>query len=257
MVWHAHLLNPRDFLEDCIRYGRTPFWNTGLPLATIDTCINNDNLEYNAGDQAPTYFTETTGLPWNSLEDNTQFVLQCTGCSQSMHVPWTTASSLNSWKGPNPGELETGFADPHFMAICKECQVPCDHDALRAQKFRLDCKALLDNNLPMPGTILDLQGLSLAFLLLMYFIYWHHHMPYRCKRMSAECYFVQADPTHQSLGTALTLIRASFPIVFSKLGLLLPFLTFCTHPGVHTGHPRVQSTVSEPRSRLDSMTKPC
>ncbi|KAI4100626.1 MAG: hypothetical protein L6R37_005384 [Teloschistes peruensis] len=158
MVWHAHLLNPRDFLEDCIRYGRTPFWNTGLPLATIDTCINNDNLEYNAGDQAPTYFTETTGLPWNSLEDNTQFVLQCTGCSQSMHVPWTTASSLNSWKGPNPGELETGFADPHFMAICKECQVPCDHDALRAQKFRLDCKALLDNNLPMPGTILDLQG---------------------------------------------------------------------------------------------------
>lgn len=168
MVWHAHLLNPRDFLEDCIRYDRVPFWRTGLPLATIDPCINNDTLEYHPGDRAPTHFLATTGLPWNSLDDNSQLMLRCIGCCRPRHVAWTTASSVESWKGPNPGECETGFADANFATVCKECQVPCDHEALRVYKFRFDCQMLLEKNLPMPGTILNLEGVC-RFSLVAYF----------------------------------------------------------------------------------------
>lgn len=46
MVWHSHMLNPRAFLEDCIRYGKMHFWATEFPLAIINECLSQQNLEY-------------------------------------------------------------------------------------------------------------------------------------------------------------------------------------------------------------------
>ena len=57
------------------------------------------------------------------------------------------------------GETEAnGFADQKFMfPAC--CGVIFDHDLLKTQKFRQDMEALLNNDVPMPGTILDLDGI--------------------------------------------------------------------------------------------------
>ncbi|KAL8728310.1 MAG: hypothetical protein Q9181_005384, partial [Wetmoreana brouardii] len=161
MVWHAHLLNPRDFLEDCIRYDQIRFWNTGLPLAAIDSCINNEDFEYRTGDKARLHFFATTSLPWNSLDDQQQLMLWCPNCARPMHVPWTTLTTEDSWKASASlglGEGGTGFADQYFEYSCGVCHVTINHDVLRAQKFRFDCTLLMDKDLPMPGTILDSKG---------------------------------------------------------------------------------------------------
>ena len=30
MVWHSHMLNPRAYLEDCLRNGQMHMWRTAL-----------------------------------------------------------------------------------------------------------------------------------------------------------------------------------------------------------------------------------
>ena len=66
MVWHAYQLNPRDFLEDCIRHGKMGFWRAGLPWSAIDACISNEMFEFEAPIEAVKNFVGATGLPWNS-----------------------------------------------------------------------------------------------------------------------------------------------------------------------------------------------
>lgn len=158
MVWHAHLLNPRDFLEDCIRYGRIPFWTTGLPLQAINACIDNETFDYRPTYKATDRFVTTTGLPWNDLDDPQDLMLRCPGCSQLIGVPWTTSTTADSWKAPSLGEEGIGFTDRNFIVICASCSVSTDHDSLRVQKFRADCISLLEKNIPMPGTILNSKG---------------------------------------------------------------------------------------------------
>ena len=46
MVWHAYMLNPRCFLEDCFRLGLMDFWMTGLPWALIVSKPSSANSPY-------------------------------------------------------------------------------------------------------------------------------------------------------------------------------------------------------------------
>ena len=157
MVWHAHLLNPRDFLEDCLRHGRTPFWNTGLPLGLIVSCIDNETFEYQPGSMAATRFLAATGYSWNSLEDSQQLLLQCPKCSHEQSVPWTTLDQPDFWRA-HSRETGRGFADTRFVMACASCQATTNHDDFSAHQFRLDCRALLRSQIPMPGTLLNIRG---------------------------------------------------------------------------------------------------
>lgn len=60
MVWHAYMLNPRAYLEDCIRTGRMALWNVAVPWRLVAECIDSETFEYKGADG---YFTELTGLP--------------------------------------------------------------------------------------------------------------------------------------------------------------------------------------------------
>lgn len=63
-------------------------------------------------------------------------------------------------RGKLRGETEAnGFADQKFM-FTAPCRIVFDHDLLKAQKFRQDMEALLTNDVPMPGTILDVDGIN-------------------------------------------------------------------------------------------------
>ena len=165
MVWHAHLLNPRDFLEDCIRYGKLNLWTTGLPWAAIDSCIDNDSFEYSASDQARAKFESLTGLRWDSLNDSHQARLECPCCHRQVHSPWTTCTTIRDWQGSSAGELGHGFTDRDFEIRCPSCSLQLTHDVLRAQKFREDTKALISKDLPMPGTLLSNNGTSYLLFL--------------------------------------------------------------------------------------------
>ena len=166
MVWHAYTLNPRDFLEDCMRSGKMPFWRAGLPLAAINACINNESFEFTASPQARNDFESKTGLAWDSLFDAPEHVLPCPQCRATVTCLWTDLTNDRPWNGNHPGEHGSGFTDKNFVAKCPSCGLYVNHDVLRAQKFRKDVGQLMSHDTPMPGTILSIDGMFSTVLVL-------------------------------------------------------------------------------------------
>lgn len=84
MVWHAFMLDPRDYLEDCLRYGRMGFWATGMPWAAIHSSMDGVHLRSEPGLEAQDFFKSTTGLAWDNVDDAMEKTIACPAC------PWTS-----------------------------------------------------------------------------------------------------------------------------------------------------------------------
>lgn len=158
MVWHAYMLNPRDFLEDCIRLGKMSFWKTGLPWEVVNSCIDHRTFDYSPLPEAAANFNMQTGLQWDSNHDGPSKSLSCPQCQGQVIVPWQI-------ENPQIGSLERpfeycgGFGDKNFKAICNNCRVTITHEKLRVAKFRRDVLRLVTDCIPMPGTILTTNGM--------------------------------------------------------------------------------------------------
>ena len=163
MVWHSYMLNPRIFLEDSIRYGKMKFWRTGLPWVAINSCIDNESLEYSASRTAQGAFERITGQAWDSLNDSPNATVSCPKCRQQLSCPWTT-SEKSPFLPSSGGEMGHGWADNHFQLSCSACDLSIDHEVLRAQNFRKDLQLLLLRDVPMPGTILEVDGRGLSIV---------------------------------------------------------------------------------------------
>jgi hypothetical protein len=164
MVWHSYQLNPRDFLEDCLRYGKLKFWRTGLPWAAINDCLDDKSFHFIASTEAVKRYEEQTGHAWNSLNDPSKASVQCPHCSEVYDVPWTTWDSKSAWLKCGSGnkldgeDIEGGFADDKFK-FETPCAFTINHNLLKTSKFRKDMIALRYCDFPMPGTILSLNGM--------------------------------------------------------------------------------------------------
>ncbi|CAG7921369.1 unnamed protein product [Penicillium olsonii] len=157
MVWHSHSLNPRCFLEDCIRYGKMSTWRTGFPWKVIDSCINNQTMEYTVSEEAQQLFEGKLKFRWNNLDDPPAKDVQCPYCKKVNAVPWTEARFGESVD--NAFRFGDGYADNNFEVQCKGCQHIIDHGRLKVAKFRKDLQATLHQNLPMPGSFTNLYGI--------------------------------------------------------------------------------------------------
>ncbi|KAF2148155.1 hypothetical protein K461DRAFT_283217 [Myriangium duriaei CBS 260.36] len=162
MVWHSFCLNPRRFLSDCVRLGRVDLWRAGMPWKTIADCIDNSDFSFNPSRTAQEVFTANTDLPWSN-QDGPPFVsIRCPRCRMNtLKCHLTTTDSEEYWnEDPSAGANGTGFADSKFNISCT-CGTKIDHDLLRTQRFHDDLLMLLQDHVPMPGTLLDLDGLTL------------------------------------------------------------------------------------------------
>ncbi|KAI9884589.1 MAG: hypothetical protein M1823_003609 [Watsoniomyces obsoletus] len=164
MVWHAYMLNPRDYLEDCMRYGMMRVWGMGMPWAAIDACIENVDFSYHPTEQAQHSFENSTNLSWDNLCDPLTKTLKCPACnSSSFTIPWTSCV-FEKFQSSTNDDLVTlfatgyGYADANFRQTCSGCFVTIDPSRLRVTKFRRDLEDLLEKNYPMPGTVLNLVG---------------------------------------------------------------------------------------------------
>ena len=157
MVWHSHMLNPRDYLEDCIRNGRMSTWKTGFPFEAVNNCINDRTLEYTVSAKSQELFEKQIQLSWDNLHDSPAKSLPCPRCNTLNPVPWTRGGIGESLQ--EAFKESTGYADRSFLATCTRCQGEIDHDRLRVAKFRKDLLALTQDNRPMPGTIFNLNGI--------------------------------------------------------------------------------------------------
>ncbi|KGO77246.1 Protein of unknown function DUF1399 [Penicillium italicum] len=157
MVWHAHSLNPRNFLEDCIRYGKMSTWATGFPWEAIDRCINNHSMEYTVSKQAQQLFEQKLNFKWNNLHDPQTKHVKCPCCGWANAVPWTKACFggivASAYKS------SSGYADYSFEVKCFSCGHTIDHGRLKVAKFRKDLEAALYKDLPMPGSFTNLYGI--------------------------------------------------------------------------------------------------
>jgi hypothetical protein len=155
MVLHSFMLNPRVFLEDCIRDGKMPLWHAGFPWALVNECIDNKTFEYRAPQEAVDAFTTPCDLVWDNVQGPAEKTISCANCAKPLLCPFTNTFSFESFR---PFETSTGFADKSFMATCNSCGTKIVHESLRLRKFRTDMQSLMKYNVPMPGTLLSLNG---------------------------------------------------------------------------------------------------
>ena len=156
MVWHSYMLNPRRFLEDCIRHGTMDFYVTGMPWALINSLINHQSFTYEPSEKSRQFFEMSTGLSWENVDESPVIKPECPRCRISMNVRWTSLTRATDWLEKNP--IGTGYSDKNFIARCTSCTFDVTHEILRVQKFRKDAILLIKDDVPMPGTILGLDG---------------------------------------------------------------------------------------------------
>lgn len=157
MVWHAYMLNPRAFLEDCIRNAKMSFWAAGLPWDVLDQCIDNQSFAYRPGDAAKTGFEMRVGRSWDNLDDLPEKFLDCPRCQKSFSIPWTRGEMSSDLD--KAFESATGYADKNLQCFCPHCSYFVDHQRLRVAKFRRDLEALIQVDRPMPGTLYNVKGI--------------------------------------------------------------------------------------------------
>ncbi|KAF2476853.1 uncharacterized protein BDR25DRAFT_338981 [Lindgomyces ingoldianus] len=164
MVWHAYLLNPRAYLEDCMRMSHQQMWATLFPWELIYNSIDPETFAYNPPDEARRNWESSPGLPWESTDDGRfasrfKTALPCPKCCRNLAVPWTRPPVTS---GPEALESylenDTGFSGKHFQEPCPSCNFIVTHEKLRVAKFITDASALLTHSRPMPGTMLDAKG---------------------------------------------------------------------------------------------------
>lgn len=155
MVWHAHMLNPRAFLEDAMLAGLRQLWNTGLPWAAINAAIDT-KFNYNVSDDCKSNWTVRTGRSWESVDDPMFKSMQCPACNVPVQSPWTTCGLDETYKGDQrPGLIGNGYGDGNLLFKCPSCVVVIDKQLLAVSKFVKDTEALLARGRPLPGTVLD------------------------------------------------------------------------------------------------------
>jgi hypothetical protein len=90
MVWHAFMLNPRNYIEDCIRFGLIDLWSTGIPWPAVNAAIDT-SFNYNIPEAGKAAFVSQTGHNWSNEEDSLTKKLLCPRCNQQLDIPWTTS----------------------------------------------------------------------------------------------------------------------------------------------------------------------
>ncbi|CZS98839.1 related to large-conductance mechanosensitive channel [Rhynchosporium agropyri] len=153
MVWHSFMLNPRAYLEDCIRFGLKDLWATGIPWSVVTAAIDV-RFKYEAPEEAKTNFA-TTGHAWDNQMDEMKKTISCARCSQGLEVQWTTCCSGEK---TSPRELLDmsgyGYGDRQFAHACQNCGAIMNHDFLRIARLKEDVENLVLKDWPLSGTIL-------------------------------------------------------------------------------------------------------
>jgi hypothetical protein len=155
MVWHAHMLNPRAYLEDTIRCGLSSLWAAGMPWSLVSSAIDTDfNYTVSADTQAA--WVASTERSWENADDPPTKNIKCPACQTPIEHPWTTCGAPETSKvTPAGGLVGSGYGDGQFKRPCPCCAIVLDKELLSVAKFVHDARSLVVDSTPMPGTVLD------------------------------------------------------------------------------------------------------
>ncbi|KAI4869703.1 hypothetical protein F4820DRAFT_364305 [Hypoxylon rubiginosum] len=154
MVWHAHMLNPRAYLEDCMLSCLSGLWKAGMPWELVNNAIDT-NFNYNVSNDCTKAWENIIGRKWDNMEDPIVKTLKCPCCSETHQIPWTTCALPEEFEGEDPGLLGEGYGDGNFRYTCTKCGKILTMEFLEVGKFVKDVQELIFHDKPMPGTILE------------------------------------------------------------------------------------------------------
>lgn len=156
LVWHSHMLNPRAYLEDCLRHGLKGLWHMGLPWNLVNGAIDAE-FNYKATEECQNSWKERTWREWDNVNDPPKKSLKCPVCSKKCQIPWTTCGLPEDYKYLPPKLDGDGFGDGSLRVECSGCGALINRRLLEVARFVKDTHGLLVQERPMPGTILSLQ----------------------------------------------------------------------------------------------------
>lgn len=161
MVWHSYMLNPRAYLEDCIREGRMNLWATDIPWQAVAEVIDSDTFKYEPSPAACDLYTTNTGDAWDSLHGTETKTFNCPHCSARSTALWTSVGETEPRQSKALLDAVKvwlvggqGYTDPGFEVRCESCKMSVTRDALIVKRFMTDIINLQRADLCMPGTVL-------------------------------------------------------------------------------------------------------
>jgi hypothetical protein len=155
-VYHSHLLNPHNFLEDCLRRGVRQFWQSGIPWGRVNAAIDG-SFNYNVSDENKATWLAQTNCSWDNVHDSNFKPINCPNknCRSKFKVPWTTCALEETPKtSERPGLVGTGYGDAKFESRCPKCNTKVTKETLSVAKFCNDADDVVLKSIPMPGTLL-------------------------------------------------------------------------------------------------------
>ena len=153
LVLHSYMLNPHDFLHDCLRCGAVSLWKAGFPWDLVARNINKTSLRYEPSASTVATFERRTGLKWRCETLESYTTLTCPGCSSPVSVEWTKLYSEGS------SQMEKGNTLMPFTLTCQNCESQLSQDSVSKARFKADLKLLLSHDVILPCTILSKDGL--------------------------------------------------------------------------------------------------
>lgn len=152
LVLHSHMLNPRDFLQDCVRHRLLSVWEARFPWEWVERYLDTDKFLYELPKQVIDSFG---GLCTGKQDggDDCAASIKCPGCSLSTSVPW-----IELYSGYND-QSEKGNIHVPFQVQCSACGQSILPETLALAQLRDDLKELQDNCVPLPGTVLTKDGI--------------------------------------------------------------------------------------------------
>ncbi|KAJ5814832.1 hypothetical protein N7474_006609 [Penicillium riverlandense] len=162
MVWHSHMLNPWEYLEDCIRHGKVSTWASKFPWEMINRRIDDHTIQYIATEEAQASFESLLALKWDNLDDPLNTMIACPSCNKPITVDWTTRNWIKGSSDIDTAFAScTGLADKSFRVVCPtaHCQLSTDHDRLKLAKLHKDIRALVHEDVSLRGSYYNLNGI--------------------------------------------------------------------------------------------------
>jgi len=148
MVWHAYMLNPRAYLEDCLRFGRLRLWHTRFPWQAAAEFVNSETFAYKPGQGAKGTFEHMTSIPYDNLSMKGERVVECPACYAVNRALWTTCvsdSPKSSFESLADGEAIIdgmlasghGYCDKGLELNCLFCSKAITHERLAARRYQI------------------------------------------------------------------------------------------------------------------------
>ncbi|KAI9748317.1 MAG: hypothetical protein M1835_001818 [Candelina submexicana] len=159
MVWHAYMLNPHCYYEDCLRHNKLSLYDRGLPWHKLNDAIDKERWIYNP----PKSLLQSkvpNAKPGHDSYSLTPFLLETLeSCPEKQPLKFLQCPMCGTGEVPQTIQISlVAYFSADHSVVCPHCAGSVDREQLKVYKMKTDYVYHLHNERRMPGTILHVSG---------------------------------------------------------------------------------------------------